>query len=148
MEAIRELRMLRFAWTKIANILNISRQTLHCHLNGSGLMGFTDVTDEELDGIIQSYKATHPNDGEQIITGFLRSIGMCIQSRRITESIHRVDPAGVEERVRTTIRRRRYHVDAPNEVWHMDGYHTFIWWKFVIHGAIDGFSRLIVFLKC
>ena len=94
-------------------ILNVSRQTLHRHLNGSGLIGFTDVTDEELDGIIQSYKVTHPNDGEQIITGYLRSVGMCIPRRRISESIHRVDPAGVEERARTTIRRSRYHVDAP-----------------------------------
>ena len=111
-------------------------------------MGFTDMTDEELDGIIQSYKATHPNDGEQIITGYLRSVGMCIPRRRIRESIHRVDHAGVEERAHTTIRHRRYHVDAPNEVWHMDGNHKLIRWKFVIHGAIDGFSRLIAFLKC
>ena len=96
---------------------------MYQHLNGSGLMGFTDVTDEELDGIIQSYKATHPNDGEQIITGYLRSVGICIPMRR-------------------------YHVDAPNEVWHMDGNHKLIQGKFVIHGAIDGFSRLIAFLKC
>ena len=67
MEAVRELRILGFTWTKIANILSISRQTLYCRLDGSSLMGFTDVTDEELDGIIQSYKATHPNDGERIL---------------------------------------------------------------------------------
>ncbi len=30
----------------------------------------------------------------------------------------------------------------------MDGNHKLIRWKFVIHGAIDGFSRLIAFLKC
>ena len=30
----------------------------------------------------------------------------------------------------------------------MDGNHQLIRWKFVIHGAIDGFSRLIAFLKC
>ena len=88
MEVIRDLRMLGFTLTKIANILNVSRQTLYWHLNGSGLMGFTDMTDEELDGIIQSYKATHPNDGEQIITGYLRSVGMCIPRRRIRESFH------------------------------------------------------------
>ena len=67
MEVVRELRMLEFTWTNIVSILNISRQTLYRHLDGSSLMGFTDhVTDEELDGIIQSYKAAHPNDGEQI----------------------------------------------------------------------------------
>ena len=62
---------------------------------------------------------------------------MCIPRRRIRESIHQVDPAGVEERAHTTIRRRRYHVDAPNDVWHMDGNHKLIRWKFVIHGAIS-----------
>ena len=83
MEVIRDLRMLGFTWTKIASILNVSRQTLYRHLNESGLMGFSDVTDEELYGIILSYKTTHPNDEEQIITGYLRSVEMCIPRRRI-----------------------------------------------------------------
>lgn len=30
----------------------------------------------------------------------------------------------------------------------MDGNHKLIKWKFVIHGAIDGYSRLITFLQC
>jgi len=30
----------------------------------------------------------------------------------------------------------------------MDGYHKLIRWRFVIHGCIDGYSRLIVFLEC
>ena len=30
----------------------------------------------------------------------------------------------------------------------MDGNHKLIRWKFVIHGAVDGYSRLIPFLKC
>lgn len=33
-------------------------------------------------------------------------------------------------------------------MWHMDGNHKLIRWKFIIHGAIDGHSRLVVFLKC
>ena len=79
--------MLSFTWTKIANILNVSRQTLYRHLNGSGLMGFTDVTDEELDGIIQSYKATHPNDGEQIITG-LPQVGKNVHPKEKDQRIN------------------------------------------------------------
>ena len=31
---------------------------------------------------------------------------------------------------------------------HADGNHKLIRWRFVIHGAIDGYSRMIVFLKC
>ena len=108
----------------------------------------SDVSDQELDSIIQAYKATHPNDGETIVTGHLRSLQINVPRRRIRESIHRVDPSGTEERARSTVRRRAYHVDAPNEVWHMDGNHKLIRWKFVIHGAVDGYSGLIVFLRC
>ena len=30
----------------------------------------------------------------------------------------------------------------------MDGNHKLIKWRFIIHGCVDGYSRLIVFLKC
>ena len=31
---------------------------------------------------------------------------------------------------------------------HADGYHKLIRWRFITHGGIDGYSRLIVYLKC
>ena len=37
---------------------------------------------------------------------------------------------------------------GPNSLWHIDGHHSLVSWGFVIHGGIDGFSRLVVFLKC
>ena len=134
---------------KIAEKLNISRQTLYRHLEGkSTLFGYTHISDQDLDSIISAYVATHPNDGERMLTGHLRSLNVFVQRSRIRESIHRVDPVGVADRRRTTIKRRVYHVDHPNEVWHMDSNHKIIRWKFVIHGATDGFSRTIVMLKC
>jgi hypothetical protein len=33
-----------------------------------------------------------------------------------------------------------------NSLWHIDGHHKLIPWKIVIHGGIDGFSRMVVFL--
>ena len=33
-------------------------------------------------------------------------------------------------------------------MWHIDRNHNLICWRFVIHGAIDGYSRLITMLKC
>ncbi|XP_062312232.1 uncharacterized protein LOC134017000 [Osmerus eperlanus] len=32
-------------------------------------------------------------------------------------------------------------------LWHLDGNHKLSKWRIVIHGGIDGFSRLVVFLK-
>ena len=31
---------------------------------------------------------------------------------------------------------------------HTDGHHKLVRWRFITHGGIDGFSRLIVYLKC
>ncbi len=33
-------------------------------------------------------------------------------------------------------------------MWHIDGHHSLVNWGFVIHGAIDGFSRCVVYLHC
>lgn len=34
-----------------------------------------------------------------------------------------------------------------NSLWHIDGYHKLIKWRVVIHGGIDGYSRLPVYLQ-
>ena len=77
------------------------------------------------------------------ITGHLRSQGVCVQRRRIRESLHRVDTCGVESTARGVLHRRVYCVDSPNSLWHLDGYHKLIRLRIVIHGGIDGYSRLI-----
>ena len=46
------------------------------------------------------------------------------------------------------IRRRVYSVPCPNYVWHIDGNHKLVRWRIVLHYAIDGYSRLIVFGSC
>ena len=33
-------------------------------------------------------------------------------------------------------------------MWHFDGNHKLIRWHFVVHGCIDGYSRIITFLHC
>ena len=38
-------------------------------------------------------------------------------------------------------------MQAPNALWHIDGYHKLIRWRLVIHGGIDGYSRVPVYLK-
>ena len=67
---------------------------------------------------------------------------------RILASIHRVDPDGMAERKSQANRRRVYHVPHPNHVWHIDGNHKLIKWRFVVHGGVDGYCRLVTFLNC
>ena len=46
------------------------------------------------------------------------------------------------------IRCRTYSVPGPNALWHIDGHHSLIRWRMVIHGAIDGYLRLITYMRC
>ena len=39
-------------------------------------------------------------------------------------------------------------MQGPNHLWHIDTNHKLVRWSFVITGAIDGYSRLPVILKC
>ena len=140
-----------FLSQKIARILGISRATLYPRLDDAGISGsstYSMISDAELDAQVERIKRSHPNDGERLMLGHLAGHGILVQRARLRASIHRVDPENPALRRSIAIRRRIYHVDGPNSVWHLDGHHKFIRWKFVTHGAIDGYSRTITFLQC
>lgn len=80
--------------------------------------------------------------------GHLNATGICVQQKRVRNSLLRIDPNNSRMKWVGLIKRRRYSVPGPNSLWHADGHHSLISWGFVIHGAINGFSRLIVYLKC
>ena len=58
-----------------------------------------------------------------------------------------LDPDGVEQRSRRRLRRRQYHSKGPNYIWHIDGYDKLKPYGFCVHGAIDGYSRRIMWLE-
>ena len=82
-----------------------------------------------------------------MIAAHLKSTGVHVPRSRLRASIHHVDPHA-HDRLRPAIHRRVYSVDSPNSVWHIDGNHKMIRWRIVVHGGIDGYSRMIVFLRC
>lgn len=148
-EEILELRQLNFKWTKIAEMLNISRSTLYRRLREAGIeVRDKLVTDQQLDATIQHIKQNHPNDGEVLIQGHLVRQGIQVPRRMLRASIHRVDHDNVVARQHSVVKRRVYSVPHPNYLWHMDSHHKLIKWRFVIHGAVDGFSRAIMYMKC
>ncbi|XP_076840674.1 uncharacterized protein LOC143485214 isoform X2 [Brachyhypopomus gauderio] len=110
---------------------------------------FTNISNEELDATVREILSCHPNTGYKMMVGHLNARSIRIQRHRVQESMRREDPAGVEIRALQlrTVRRRRYSVPAPNSLWHIDGNHKLIRWRIVVHGGIDGFSRLIVYLN-
>lgn len=150
-EDIEFLRGLGFSWTRIAQVIGISRSTLYRRLEEEGVptsVWYTQMSDVDLDRVIQQLKRDHPNDGERLIRGRLIGQGIHVPRTRTRASIHRIDPINTQLRRSVTVRRRVYYAAGPNAVWHIDGHHKLIRWRFVIHGGIDGYSRTIVYLHC
>ena len=58
-----------------------------------------------------------------------------------------VDPEGVERRLRHRLKFRQYKVKGPNYIWHTDGYDKLKPFGFCIHGALDGYSRRVLWLE-
>ncbi|XP_058630121.1 uncharacterized protein LOC131539512 isoform X2 [Onychostoma macrolepis] len=85
--------------------------------------------------------------GPESVRAQLSSAGVLVQRRRVRASMLRTNPdAAVLRATSQRLQRRTYRVTGPNSLWHLDGYHKLIRWRIVIHGSIDGYSRLVVFL--
>lgn len=70
-------------------------------------------------------------------------IPRCVVSKLLRE----LDPEGTEFRKSRRLKRREYSNPGPNFAWHIDGYDKLKPYGFPIHGAIDGFSRKILWLN-
>ena len=143
-----ELRGLGFTWTRIAKMLNVSRSTIHRRVTDHGLEGlskFSDITDAELDHVIEEYISRHgPTTDQSYLIGHLRSLGLRVQHDRVRSSLTRVDPDNTALHWAAVISRRVYSVPWPNSLLHMDGHHSLIRRGFVVHGCIDGFPCMII----
>ena len=143
MELMREAE---FTWDEISQALLVSRTTLWRRLKQSGydFRTYTDISDHELESVLNDLHRRYPHTGLIIMCGHLESLGIRVQRRGIKEMLQRIDPIGRSQRWHSVVRRRAYNVPGPNSLWHIDGHHSLIRWRFVIHGGIDGYSRLIV----
>ena len=148
-EHIEVLRNTGMQWTAIARCLGVSAKTLYRRRLGYGLEdSFSDITNEELECNIRDILRLTPFSGESYIWGALRGRGILVQRWKIRQILQTVDPVGRAIRRRSSIQRRLYNINKPNHLWHLVSNHKLIHWRFVFHGCIDGFSRVIVYLKC
>lgn len=77
----------------------------------------------------------------------LKMKGIPIQRNVVRVALQMLDPEGVAQRKRKRLKRRMYVNPGPNFVWHIDGYDKLKPYGFAIHGAIDGFSRRVLWLN-
>jgi hypothetical protein len=132
--------------TKLAKVLGIHRNTLRMYLKKYKVdYKFSDMSNEDLDLLVKTFRAENPDSGIRYLIGFLRRHGVRVQKRRVTASISRVDRLGhrLRQRQHAKVRRRNYQVTRPNALWHIDGHHKLILWGIVIHGCVDGYSRTV-----
>ena len=119
----------RFTCVQIAEMLGVSLRTVRRRMSAYNLstrMYFTVISDEQLDEIVREIQHSFPTCGNVQMQGHLVSRGIRIQQWRIRESQRRVDPAGSIMRRLRVIGRRRYHVNGPCALWHIDGNHKLI----------------------
>jgi hypothetical protein len=109
---------------------------------------YTHISDDRLKDVIEDIRKDHRNMGEVMVMGHLRSRQINVQRRRVRQVLEQIDPEGLRQRRSRPIQRRSYDVPCPNYMWHIDGNHKLIRYRMVIHCGIDGFSRLITFLRC
>ena len=73
--------------------------------------------------------------------------GLFVKRDTVLELMWLIDPRGVNRRKAKRLLRRKYSSPGPCYTWHVDGYDKLKPFGFAIHGAIDGFSRRILWLK-
>jgi hypothetical protein len=141
------LQSKHFSW--VTKLLHVSTRTLRRRKNELGIDdNFSVISEEELTRIMEEIIKVTPNIGQSRMVGALRARGLNIQRHRVRECLRTIDPIGTTLRWNPRIYRRKYHVPHPNALWHIDGNHKLIRWRFVIHACIDRYSRLVIYLQC
>uniref|UniRef100_A0A3Q2DQX4 Integrase catalytic domain-containing protein n=1 Tax=Cyprinodon variegatus TaxID=28743 RepID=A0A3Q2DQX4_CYPVA len=112
------------------------------------------VTDEDLETNIRQlqslwFKIVRPHPSlNQMMRGLLHAQGLLVPRRKVRDMMARINPMATARRWSSAVSRRVCHVPYPNSLWHIDGNMRLIRWGFVVHGGIDGCSRLITYLNC
>ena len=117
------------------------------HLNRS-----RRISKSSLDEVIETIEEELSDSGASI--GYKQMHQRLVNDHRLTIdretvrcALKVIDPEGVNRRLSRKLKRRQYRVRGPNDTWHIDGYDKLKPFGFCIHGAIDGYSRRILWLE-
>ena len=134
--------------SEIAKIFHVHRNSVIQWKNDHNLNNVLNnpsddnVITQHLQDVLDAY----PNMGELYARGLLLSKGIKINRVRLRNILRNIKQSTPMEM--NPIRRRTYNTRTANSMWHIDSTHKLIHWRFVISGAVDGYSRMIIWLKC
>ena len=103
----------------------------------------TEVTQAVLQNLSRSAKSF----GYRLMHQKLCADGFIVDRETVRILLKVLDAYGVELRSSHRLARRSYVSVGPNYLWHIDGYDKIKPYGFAIHGAIDGLSRKILWLR-
>ncbi|KAK1222943.1 hypothetical protein PQX77_014220 [Marasmius sp. AFHP31] len=121
-----------------------SGELLRFYKSSTGPM--SALSNEELDAIVTQVLQIFPSFGRRMLNGHLLHLGHRVSRHRVRDSYERVTGAA-PGLISRPVERRRYYVPGPNSLWHHDGQHGLIRWRFVIHAFVDGFSRMVMAIQ-
>ena len=150
-EQVEYLMECNFTVKDMSDILGVFKRTVERRMNQYELTNmnrFSTIDDERLDAIVSEIKGSSPDCGSKLLSGYLRARNIHVQRRRVREFLTRVDPLGMQARRCKTVHRRVYNVSRPLALWHFDGNHKLVRWRMVVHGCVDGYTRIPVYLNC
>ena len=116
-----QLDHLEFSWNDISALLGISRMTLYRRRREMGLLNPRQgITDDQLRHLLIEMRRQHPNFGETMAMGHVRSLGYHVKRAQLRDAIHQTDPIQTALRWRGGLTPRRpYSVPGPNSLWHI-----------------------------
>jgi hypothetical protein len=141
----------RFSWARKADMHLVSRSTIRRRCQPLGIStsrSFSDISDIELNRVVRDIVTQQPHTGCSLVMGILHSRGIYVQRHRCRSALLATDPVAAVRRWGAVVQRRTYSVPGPYSLWHVDGHHSLIRWRLVVHGGIDGYSRMVVYLNC
>ncbi|XP_068702664.1 uncharacterized protein [Montipora foliosa] len=152
-EQLEVMRAYALSWMDIAKALGVSistiwRRRVYFSMGRQHQRGRRTLISAELREVVEEIKSRSMDAGIIMIEGELAARNLYASRSDISDALISVDPVGANLRWRNLTPRVTYSVPAPNSLWHLDGNHKLIRWRLVVHGGIDGYSRLVVYLKC
>jgi len=134
-------------YKEAAALLNVTYKKLRYLRRVYGI-DVVQASDDEIVGAIRHLGDNYPAQGESLLKGHLRVLGLRATRQRIRSLVRATDEDNVafgSDRRNRRIIRREYRSYGPNFVWHLDGWHKLNPYSIVVHGCVDGLSKKIIF---
>ena len=106
------MELLKDTWEQVADVLMVSRTTLWRRLTeiGISLSSYSDISDSELDGVMELLVRDFPRNGIVMMWGQLQSMNIFVSRQRVHQSLLRVSAQYVHHRHSSTTSCHVYNV--------------------------------------